>query len=189
MRTEKKAHTRQRMVEAAAEGFRSQGWGIGVDALARRAGVTSGAFYVHFGSKAEAFRQAVDHGLTDLLGGVRYFQQQHGAGWWPAFVEFYLSTKRTCDLAQSCSLQTLTPEVARADQAARDVFQEGLLAIAREIVQGPASPHKPETIAQACGALAQLTGAVSLARAVSDSALAHELAESARAALLGQASA
>jgi TetR/AcrR family transcriptional repressor of nem operon len=42
---------RERLVEAAGRGF-----GAGVDALAKGAGLTSGAFYAHFDSKAEAFR-------------------------------------------------------------------------------------------------------------------------------------
>jgi TetR/AcrR family transcriptional regulator, transcriptional repressor for nem operon len=48
---------RDRLVEAAGRGFRAGGFGVaGVDALAKGAGLTSGAFYAHFDSKAEAFR-------------------------------------------------------------------------------------------------------------------------------------
>ena len=48
---------RERLVEAAGRGFRTGGFGgAGVDALAKGAGLTSGAFYAHFDSKAEAFR-------------------------------------------------------------------------------------------------------------------------------------
>jgi TetR/AcrR family transcriptional repressor of nem operon len=44
------------MIAAASRGFRSNGYaGIGVDGLAKAAGVTSGAFYSHFGSKDAAF--------------------------------------------------------------------------------------------------------------------------------------
>lgn len=185
MRSEQKEQTRQRMRQAAAEGFRSLGYGIGVDALAKRAGVTSGAFYAHFNSKAGAFREAVAHGMEDLLGGIRYFQQTHGPAWWPEFVRFYLGEKLTCDLVQSCSLQTLTPELARADDEAKDVFRTQLEAIAASIVEGPASPAKPATLADALTALASLIGAVTMARAMGDAELARTVSHAMRLRLLG----
>lgn len=187
MRSEQKAQTRERMRQAAAEGFRSQGYGIGVDGLAKRAGVTSGAFYAHFSSKAEAFQEAVAFGMDDLLGGIHYFQQQHGPAWWPAFVRFYLAEKRTCDLAQSCSLQTLTPELARADDAARNVFRARLQVVARAVVDGPDSPAKPSTPEAALTALAALVGAVTMARATGDEALALTIATAMQQQLLGDA--
>ena len=56
---------RQRLVEAAGRGFRTGGFGgAGVDALAKGAGLTSGAFYAHFDSKAEAFRLVVSAGIA-----------------------------------------------------------------------------------------------------------------------------
>lgn len=185
MRSQQKEQTRQRMLQAAAEGFRSQGYGIGVDGLAKRAGVTSGAFYVHFGSKAGAFQEAVAYGMDDLLNGVRYFQQEHGAAWWPEFVRFYLGVKRTCDLAQSCTLQTLTPELARADDAARQIFEARLNAVAEAVASGPVSPAKPTTVHDALVALASLIGAVTLSRAVADETMAALIAEGVERQLLG----
>ena len=59
-----KEETHQRMLEAVGCGFRDRGYaGIGVDGLAKTAGVTSGAFYAHFGSKGEAFDVALAAGL------------------------------------------------------------------------------------------------------------------------------
>ncbi|MFT7414539.1 MAG: TetR/AcrR family transcriptional repressor of nem operon, partial [Methylophagaceae bacterium] len=41
----KKNETRKRIIKAASKGFRSNGYaGIGVDSIAKEAGVTSGAF-------------------------------------------------------------------------------------------------------------------------------------------------
>ncbi|GLS94297.1 TetR/AcrR family transcriptional regulator [Piscinibacter gummiphilus] len=187
MRSEQKEQTRQRMRQAAAEGFRSHGYGIGVDGLAKRAGVTSGAFYANFSSKADAFREAVAFGMDELLGGIRYFQQEHGLAWWPEFVAFYLGEKLTCDLAQSCSLQTLTPELARADDAAKDVFREKLQSIAEAVVDGPDSPAKPATQEAALAALASLIGAVTIARATGNEDLAKSVASAMRERLLGNA--
>lgn len=186
-RTEQKLQTRQRILEAAGRGFRKGGFGgIGVDGLAKEAGVTSGAFYVHFDSKAEAFRASVVSGLTELNGGVQYYQSLHGAAWWPEFVHFYLSAKRTCDLSESCTLQSMPPEVARADDASRMAFEAGLREVAGTIVNGPASPGVPQDMDTACAALAALIGAVTLARAVNSATFADQIAVATEHTLLGK---
>lgn len=185
-RNEKKEETKQRMVDAAGRGFRQGGFGgTGVDALAKAAGVTSGAFYVHFGSKAQAFSAAVDHGMAELKNGVLYFQAEHGERWWPEFVRFYLGPKRACDLAESCSLQSLSPEVARSDEAVKEAFEAALHDIAQTIVDGPRSPRIPRDIDAACAALASLVGAVTLARAVHGTAFAEQIVQSVGKELLG----
>ena len=184
-RTEQKLKTRQRILEAAGRGFRKGGFGgVGVDGLAKEAGVTSGAFYVHFASKATAFHESVAQGMSDLKQGIRHFQREHGQNWWTEFVHFYLSTKRTCDLSESCVLQTLTPEVARADASARATFEAELLNVATIMTTGPASADAPSDVDAAWSALATLIGAVTLARAVNDPALSERIAAATEEVLL-----
>ena len=185
-RGEQKEQTRQRILAAAGRSFRREGFdGVGVDGLSKEAGVTSGAFYVHFGSKAAAFRESVVQGVADVVQGVRQHQALHGERWWREFVRFYLGEKRNCELAQSCGLQSLTPEVARADGLSRAAFTAELLKVAEAIVSGPKSAEAPATVAQAYAALSSLIGAVTLARAVDDPALAKRIAAAAERALLG----
>lgn len=184
-RVEKKIQTRQRILEAAGRSFRKGGfYGIGVDGLAKEAGVTSGAFYVHFDSKAVAFREAVRQGMRELKEGVLHFQSQHGKAWWPEFVRFYLGFKRACDLSESCTLQSLSPEVGRSDEVSRAVFEEGLREVAEAILAGPRSRETPRDLDATLVALASLIGAVTLGRAVG-SALSDQIAESTGRALLG----
>lgn len=185
-RAEQKLQTHRRIVDAAGRGFRKGGFGgIGVDGLAKEAGVTSGAFYVHFESKTAAFQEAVTRGLVDLKDGVIYFQTEHGRAWWPEFVRFYLGAKRSCDLSESCSLQSLSPEVARSDAASRAAFEAGLRDVADAIVAGPVSAGAPRDVASALAALAALVGAVTLARAVGNPEFATQIADAASGALLG----
>lgn len=186
-RSEQKAHTRQRIVEGAGRAFRRGGYsGTGVDGLAKEAGVTSGAFYVHFDSKGDAFREAVKHGMADLRGGILYFQAEYGRAWWPEFVRFYLSVKRTCDLAEGCTLQSMPTEVARSDQASRAAFEVALREVAQVLVEGPVSPRVPRDLEGACAALAALVGAVTLARAVDNQAFADQIAAATEFNLLGR---
>ena len=188
-RSEQKLLTRQRILEAAGRGFRKGGFGgAGVDGLAKEAGVTSGAFYVHFDSKAAAFREAVVIGMQELKDGVRHFQAQHGQDWWPAFVRFYLGAKRRSELADSCALQSLAPEMARADALSRSMFEADLREVALIIAEGPASPCLPADTQAALTALATLAGAVTLARAVGSCELAEQIAATTERVLLPTAS-
>lgn len=185
-RVEKKVQTRQRILEAAGRSFRKGGFGgVGIDGLAKDAGVTSGAFYVHFESKSAAFRESVRQGMHELKGGVLHFQSLHGAAWWHEFVKFYLGFKRTCDLSESCALQSLSPELGRSDGDSRATFEEGLRDVAEAILAGPRSHKMPRDLDATLAALASLIGAVTLARAVGSDALSDQIAESTGRALLG----
>ena len=181
----KKAASKARVLSAAGRGFRSNGYGgVGVDALAKQAGVTSGAFYAHFRSKADAFQQAVAIGLSDLRAGIEGKRVAGGDAWLAEFVDFYMSDRRTCDLGDSCALQTLTNEVARAAQATREVYQEGLEDVIEAITAGMRSEDLDRR-GKAIALLAILSGGVSLARAVADPSSAIEIADAVRRAATG----
>lgn len=60
--------TRARLVEAAAEVFSERGYdGAGVQEIARRAGLTTGAIYGRYSGKAELLREAIEARSTDEL--------------------------------------------------------------------------------------------------------------------------
>lgn len=184
-RTKQKAETRDRILTAAGRGFRKSGYGgAGVDSLAKEAGVTSGAFYVHFESKAVAFRESVIQGMAELKEGVTHYQTKFGRDWWPEFVRFYLGEKRKCDLSESCALQSLAAEVARSDGESREAFESELMNVAAIIAAGPKSIDAPTNVDVACTALATLIGGVTLARAVNDPVMAGRIAEATEWVLL-----
>jgi TetR/AcrR family transcriptional regulator, transcriptional repressor for nem operon len=186
-RSEQKQQTRQRILHAAGRCFRKGGFGgVGVDGLAKEAGVTSGAFYSHFDSKATAFRESVSQGMTELKDGVTHFQTEHGAAWWPEFVGFYLGVKRKCELPESCALQSLSPEIARSDAASRAEFESELLSVAVTVASGPSSANAPSDVGEAMAALAVLIGAVTLARAVASPTVAEQIALAAERSLLSK---
>ncbi|MES1186425.1 MAG: TetR/AcrR family transcriptional regulator [Myxococcales bacterium] len=185
----KKEQTRARILAGAGRAFRSHGYGgSGVDGLAKEAGVTSGAFYSYFKSKADAFREAVQTGMQDLARGIRGLRASAGDQWVPAFVDFYLTERRTCSLTESCALQSLTGEVARADEATREVFEAELHAVvaaAADGLEGSAKARRHQALVM----LALLSGGVSLARAVNDPAFSEEIAAAIRGALAKPSSA
>lgn len=183
-RAGQKEESRAKILKSAGRGFRSRGFGgSGVDGLAKDAEVTSGAFYAHFKSKAEAFREAVTVGLQDLRRGVEHIRAQQGKRWREAFIDFYLGDRRTCDLADSCALQSLSSEVARADGDVRQVYQTELDAIIDAVAAGLNGKPKARR-EEATQLLALLVGGVTLARAVNDATISAEIAAAIRKAAL-----
>lgn len=176
-RGDQKLQTRQRIAEAAGRTFRKSGFnGAGVDGLAKAAGVTSGAFYVHFSSKADAFYEAVESGMRELREGLLHVQATYGETWWQEFVRFYLKEKRCCDLSEGCALQTLVGEVVRSDDTSHKIFQSAFESVCEVIVNGPASRGQPKSQTDAYVALASLAGGVTLARAMLDPKAAEQIA-------------
>jgi TetR/AcrR family transcriptional regulator, transcriptional repressor for nem operon len=180
---EHKEAARARILAAAGRGFRRQGYGgIGVDGLAKEAGVTSGAFYGHFASKAEAFEAAALAGLVELREAIEALQARDGAGWLGKFVDFYLTTRRTCELGDSCALQSLTPEVARAGRETRAAYEAELIRVVEAVAAGlPGTAAARRKLAWTI--LATVSGGVTLARACDDARLGAQLAAALKASI------
>ncbi len=188
--TDRKQETRQRIVEAASRGFRSRGYaGIGVDGIAKDAGVTSGAFYAHLGSKDQAFVVALELGLDEVIAGVPKFQETHRKDWIAAFADYYLGRAHRADRAGGCAMATLSPEVARFDAPVHAIYEKKMAKIADLFAEGLDGVSDDERHARAWAALSILIGAVTIARGMKSKAAADAIAASAKAAAIAVAGA
>jgi TetR/AcrR family transcriptional repressor of nem operon len=180
-----KAAARTRILDAAGRGFRRLGFGgIGVDGLAKEAGVTSGAFYGHFPSKAEAFKAAAVAGLVQLREAIDALQASDGEAWLEKFVDFYLTVRRTCDLGESCALQSLTPEVARADRQTKAAYEGELVRVVEAVAEGLPNGTPAARRKTAWAILSVLSGGVSLARSAADPKIGAQIAAGVKNAVL-----
>ncbi len=184
----KKQQTRQRMLDAASQSFRSKGYaGIGVDGIARSAGVTSGAFYAHFGSKDAAFEAALVQGLDEVIEAIPRFKQQAGSQWPKAFAEYYLSRSHREDLSHGCAMATLTPEVVRTGTELHAAYEKKMKTIVDLIADG--LDDMDEDIEQrrdrAWAFLGVLIGGITLARAVKTRTTADRISTDIVSAALG----
>jgi TetR/AcrR family transcriptional regulator, transcriptional repressor for nem operon len=175
---EHKQQTRSRILQAAGELFRKEGYGgSGIDGLTRAAGVTNGAFYGHFRSKSEAFRSTVLEGLEQLRLGIAGLKAGRGRRWFKTFLDIYLGEKRTCDIGASCALPSLSPDVMRADAATRRGYEAELRRIIEEVATGLSGRAGSRRDDAAIALLALLAGGVTMARAVADPALSERIAQ------------
>ncbi len=161
----KAQETLKKIKTSVGKGFRKNGYGgIGVDALAKEAGVTSGAFYAHMGSKEKAFKQALEDGLDEVLQTIPMLKEQHGQDWLKQFIDFYLSEKHAVNLECGCAMVSLTGEVVR-HPILHDLYQRKITEIATLIAEYFSDEGSLEAINKAYGLLSLLTGGLNLARA------------------------
>lgn len=190
MTDEQKAAARAVIVTAAGRRFRVDGMaGVGIDALAREAGQTSGAIYAHFASKAAVFAAVVDAGLVRLRAGMDRCRAA-GPGWARVFARQYLSALHRDQIADGCLLPSLSADVARGGAELRADYAAALDAAIATLAEGCAGATPEERRAQAIQVLVLGAGGLLLSRAVPPGALADEiLAASDKAAgtLLGPA--
>lgn len=176
------------MTEAVSRGFRKHGYaGVGIDKLAKDAGVTSGAFYSHFGSKSGAFDVALNMGLDEVIKGIPTFQTEHGKDWVEAFVDYYLSPSHRLDVECGCAMTTLTPEVTRSDADIRTTFEKKMAIIVGLITQGLDVANAEEGRARAWSMLGNLIGGLNLVRAMNTNAASDEVANAIKVAAINAA--
>jgi TetR/AcrR family transcriptional repressor of nem operon len=168
--SEHKARTRARLLEEAAVAMRAVGPdGIGVAGLMAKAGLTHGGFYAHFKSKDDLVAQAI----------TRMFDDSHALfdsrteGRTPAeglasYIDAYLSERHRDETERGCPLPCLSGELARLPRAARDRFAAGAAALTARIAGLLDRIGRPNAELTASSVVAEMVGAMALARAVPD---------------------
>jgi TetR/AcrR family transcriptional repressor of nem operon len=172
-----KEETRTKVVRAASQALRERGPdGISVAEIMKEAGLTHGGFYAHFASKDALVVAAVEAAFEDSR--KRFNRAGEGltsAGHLSEFVDYYVSTTHRDGLGRGCPVTTLSTDLPRQGGAARAAYDAGvkrlILRIASHLTVG--APEDREALAGSL--LAEMAGAVMLARAVSDPILSDRL--------------
>ncbi len=174
-----KAKSHQALLSNAARLFRQRGYnGVGIDELCGAAGLTRGAFYAHFQSKAALF-QAVIGGAHDLLKRLRARTarspsalRQQGS----KVALDYLDPVHRHKVVQGCSLAALAMDTARADPDTQHAYAETVSQIVDEFRRD--NPDLPRDHAQA--ALALCIGGLLIGAACNKHSIGEQIARSAR---------
>lgn len=121
---EHKQANRRRLVAGGSALAKQAGFAAtGIDALAASAGMTSGAFYSQFSSKGELLQAIVERELSRVLQAFDDPAPERML----AALSFYLSPYHAEHPEHGCSVPSLGPEIARADLATREVFEDRML--------------------------------------------------------------
>lgn len=183
-----KAATRERVLKEAAKEIRAKGPdNVGVAGVMARAGLTHGGFYAHFASKDALVQEAIGTMFAD----ARARSDKVDAKGDPravlrAYVDFYLSPGHRDSRDRGCPLPTLSGDFARAHPATRERFGAGVVGIANRLAAPLAKLGYADADAESRVLVAQLVGAVALARAVGDRALSDAMLADSHANLVAR---
>lgn len=174
MRYEKgrKDASRRHIMKVAAERFRCDGIAAsGLASVMSDAGLTNGAFYAHFESKADLVRETVAAALEDLS---KQVEDAIAAGGLAGGVATYLSPEHRDDPAHGCSFAALLPELARQPPEARQVYTERFLTLVNQLA-ATLPPQTPNAEDAAMAMFATLIGTLQLARTLEGTALSARM--------------
>jgi TetR/AcrR family transcriptional repressor of nem operon len=173
MRYEKgrKDASRSRIMEVAAARFRSDGIAAtGLAGIMSEAGLTNGAFYPHFQSKAELVRECVAAALEDQSVQIN---ELLAAGGPEMLIDGYLSAAHRDNPEKGCASAALLPELARQPAETRQLYTERFLSLVHQM--SAELPRTKDSENAALGVFATLIGALQLARAVEGSELSDRI--------------
>ena len=118
-----KRATRRRIIEAAGRRLKRDGIdGSGIATLMADAGLTNGAFYAHFDAKEDLVANALREQLREQ-------RERFSAQPVEQIVRGYLSVEHRDDPEGGCPSAALLDELARATDATKRAYTDGLLGV------------------------------------------------------------
>ena len=167
---EHKQKTRERVLQEAAKAIREEGpHRIGVAGVMAKAGLTHGGFYAHFKSKDDLVTAAIGHMFERSVGRrIRETEGREPAAGLNAYIDFYLSAGHRDSRTSGCPMAALAADLPRLNTDAQTCFAAGVAAATAGIADllTKLGRDAPEDLA--ASAIAELVGALSLARAEPD---------------------
>jgi TetR/AcrR family transcriptional regulator, transcriptional repressor for nem operon len=133
---EHKAQNHEKILSMAARSFREHGGdGSGIGTVMKKAGLTKGGFYRHFGSKDDLFVSAVARAFDEMARVMLEVAKSAPEGQaLRAIIERYLSPGHANSPGMGCAFAALGPELTRKPlslrkriEASRDGYRERLM--------------------------------------------------------------
>ena len=118
---EHKAENHEKILSMAARSFREHGGdSSGIGTVMKKAGLTKGGFYRHFGSKDDLFVEAVARAFEEMGKSMLEVAKSAPEGQaLRAIIERYLSTGHVNSPGVGCAFAALGPELARKPLSVR----------------------------------------------------------------------
>jgi TetR/AcrR family transcriptional repressor of nem operon len=168
--SEHKERTRFRVLKEAAKAIRAEGpHRVGVAGVMAEAGLTHGGFYAHFASKDDLVVAAMSQMFDEAS--AKFDSLTAGkppAAALRAYIDFYLSRRHRDARDTGCPLPSLSADLPRLGVAARRQFAAGIAGLTAAIAGLLSALGRPDAGMLASSALAEMVGALSLARSVAD---------------------
>ena len=183
--SEHKERTRARVLKEAAKAIRAEGpHRVGVAGMMAKAGLTHGGFYAHFASKDDLVVAAMSQMFDEASAKFdRLTQGKPPAAALRAYIDFYLSRQHREARETGCPLPSLSADLPRLGIAARQQFAAGVAGLTARVAGLLSALDQPDPEILAGSALAEMVGALSLARGVADPKQSDAILKASRSAL------
>jgi TetR/AcrR family transcriptional repressor of nem operon len=179
-----RARTRSQVIDAAIRTIRTDGTrAIGVAQVMASVGLTPGGFYIHFASKTELIDSAVEELLNacwriferwtrnlDLDDGLR------------SYINFYLSPGHRDARESGCPLPVLISDIQRLSETVQAKYAASVEQLTALIAASASGCVEGDPRKAATSVLAEMVGAVSVARSLPD-AQAYEVLKACRSSI------
>jgi TetR/AcrR family transcriptional regulator, transcriptional repressor for nem operon len=164
--SEQKQRTREKVLQVAAKAIRAEGPDrVGVASVMAEAGLTHGGFYAHFSSKDDLIAAAIGQMFEQARDRLQHETQDRGpAEGLIAYIDFYLSKKHRDARELGCPMAALSSDLPRLPDAARAEFAAGVRRLTQVIQDKLAELGHEHAELEAHSTVAELVGALSLAR-------------------------
>lgn len=176
--TAKKEQTHEQIVKIAARALRRGGSeGVVVAEVMKEAGLTHGGFYAHFDSKNALLAEAAERAAVDSLSQFRKAIQQRPdtVTALESLLSNYLSERHLQAPERGCMLVAVGSELARESPEVRRVATEQIRELIDLVHRQMPGWESGADKARAMATLAGMVGAMIVARAVDDPALASAM--------------
>jgi len=172
-----KQKSRDKILEAAMRLYKERGFAdVSIDEVMGEAGLTRGAFYAHFKSKADLIAQAFLAAAGTPVAAASDLNKL------ASFADTYVSATHRDNPGAGCPASALTQAVAREGAEARAAYTEFLRYFAGTI--DAFLGNDPEAVSDdALALIAQMAGTIQMARAVSDPMLSTRILKAGRQAV------
>ncbi|SIS94615.1 TetR/AcrR family transcriptional regulator [Neptunomonas antarctica] len=182
---EHKIKTRQKILNSAAQLFTQNGFDhVGINDVMRHAGLTRGAFYTHFSSKAELYAESIVAAAMEI--GHRTDPDHPDVPPLESIIKTYLSMEHRKGETLRCPLAFLTTDMTQRDEQVRNaytrVFKGFVNNLGKHLEQQNGYADTQKSMQQAV----MMIGGLAISRALNDDTLASELLDSCHAALTTQ---
>lgn len=180
-----KQKTRERVLDAAARAIRAEGpHRVAVADVMAKAGLTHGGFYAHFASKDAMISAAIEQ----MFGSARARLAKETTDRSPAvglaaYLAFYLSPAHRDARTTGCPMAALAGDLPRLTPACRATFAQGARALTAAIAAVLVALGHADVETLASSVVAELVGALSLARGEPDRERSDALLAASRTAL------
>ena len=176
---QQKLKTREKILNSAAHLFTNNGFEkISIDMVMKEAGLTRGAFYAHFSSKADLYNAAITQAAKNVQDAISADGQVSKED----MLNRYMSLQHLSGENFNCPIATLITDIQQRDNRVRDTYTQ----VFEEVVKIVAKLHSELDREAILSRVVLMVGSVAISRALNCEKLAQEVLIASRQTLLSQ---